>query len=80
MQEFLRATEAAFRTHALWRGASEEEVEASGEGLEKYLMTKIHGRTFAVLAEDVERDRVRRRRHGAREQTPRVRRTLARSA
>jgi hypothetical protein len=58
-QEFLRTTEAAFRTHPLWRAASEEEIEASGEGLEKYLMTKIHGRTFAVVAEDVERDRVR---------------------
>jgi hypothetical protein len=60
-QEFLRTTEAAFRTHPLWRAASEEELEASGEGLEKYLMTKIHGRTFAVVPEDVERDRVRAR-------------------
>jgi hypothetical protein len=39
---------------------SEDELESSGEGLEKYLMTKIHGRTFATLAEDVERDKARR--------------------
>jgi len=58
-QAFLSSTEAAFRTHPLWRGVSEEELEASGEGLEKYLLTKLHGRTFAVVAEDVEKDRVR---------------------
>ena len=60
-QEFLRTTEAAFRTHPLWRNATEEELEASGEGLEKYLMTKIYARTFAVVPDDVERDRVRRK-------------------
>ena len=59
VQDFLSKTEAAFRSHPLWRGASEDEIEASGEGLEKYLMTKIHARTFAVVPEDVERDRVR---------------------
>lgn len=64
-QEFLRTTEAAFRTHSLWRNATEEELEASGEGLEKYLMTKIYGRTFAVVPDDVERDRVRSRRRSA---------------
>jgi hypothetical protein len=55
----LSSTEAAFRTHPLWRGVSEEELDASGEGLEKYLLTKLHGRTFAAVAEDVEKDRVR---------------------
>ena len=55
----MRTTEAAFRTHPLWRSASEEELEASGEGLEKYLMTKLYSRTFAVVPDDIERDRVR---------------------
>ena len=59
VQHFLSTTEATFRAHPLWRGASEEELEASGEGLEKYLLTKLHGRTFAVVEEDVEKDRVR---------------------
>ena len=58
-QEFLRTTEAAFRSHPLWSKATEEELEASGEGLEKYLLTKIYARTFAVVPDDVERDRVR---------------------
>lgn len=31
MQDFLKATEGAFKGHAAWRGASEEELEASGE-------------------------------------------------
>ena len=69
-QEFLRTTEAAFRTHALWRNATEEELEASGEGLEKYLMTKIYARTFAVVPDDVERDRVRPRALRAQQQRP----------
>ena len=59
VQAFLATTEAVFRTHPLWRGVGEEELEASGEGLEKYLLTKLHARTFAVVAEDVERDTVR---------------------
>ena len=58
VQAFLSTTEAVFRTHPLWRGVGEEELEASGEGLEKYLLTKLHARTFAVVAEDVERDAV----------------------
>lgn len=56
VQHFLSSTEAGFRAHPLWRGASEEELEASGEGLEKYLMTKLHARTFGVLEEEKERD------------------------
>ena len=62
-QDFLRTTEAAFRSHPLWKNATEEELEASGEGLEKYLMTKLYARTFAVVPDDVERDRVRQRCH-----------------
>jgi hypothetical protein len=58
-QTFLQQTEAQFAVHPLWKGTSAEELEASGEALEKYVMTKLHHRTFAVVPEDVERDRVR---------------------
>ena len=56
IQEFLRATESAFRGHPAWRGASEGDLEASGEGLEKYLMTKLHPSTFAVTPDDQRAD------------------------
>jgi hypothetical protein len=52
IQEFLRATESAFRGHPMWRDATEDELEASGEGLEKYLMTKLHPLTFAAMPDD----------------------------
>lgn len=52
VQEFLRLTEGAFRGHTAWRGASEDELDASGEGLEKYLMTKLYPQTFAVMTDD----------------------------
>ncbi|EEH55402.1 uncharacterized protein MICPUCDRAFT_34555 [Micromonas pusilla CCMP1545] len=56
VQEFLRETERAFRGHPAWRGASQEELDASGEGLEKYLMTKLYPKTFAVAPDDVAAD------------------------
>ncbi|CAI9114670.1 OLC1v1015443C1 [Oldenlandia corymbosa var. corymbosa] len=56
VQEFLANMEAAFRAHTLWAGCSEEELESAGEGLEKYVMTKLFTRVFASLPEDVEAD------------------------
>ena len=56
VQDFMEHTESHFRGHSLWRVASEEEVEASGEGLEKYLMTKLYTRTFAASDADKEQD------------------------
>ncbi|KAL3641792.1 Vacuolar protein sorting-associated protein 9A [Castilleja foliolosa] len=56
LQEFLGNMEAAFRAHPLWTGSSEEELESAGEGLEKYVMTKLFSRTFASIAEDVKAD------------------------
>ncbi|GBG58841.1 hypothetical protein CBR_g241 [Chara braunii] len=56
VQEFLASTEAAFRAHPLWAGASEEELEGAGEGLEKYLMTKLFKHAFAPTDEERERD------------------------
>ncbi|XP_074273269.1 vacuolar protein sorting-associated protein 9A-like isoform X2 [Silene latifolia] len=48
--------EAAFRAHPLWAGCSEEELESAGEGLEKYVMTKLYDHVFASVPEDVKAD------------------------
>ncbi|EPS71524.1 hypothetical protein M569_03234, partial [Genlisea aurea] len=56
VQEFLANMEAAFRSHSLWAGSSEEELESACEGLEKYVMTKLFTRSFASTPEDVEAD------------------------
>lgn len=56
VQEFLGNMETAFRAHSLWAGCSEEELESAGEGLEKYVMTKLFTRTFASFPEDVKVD------------------------
>ncbi|XP_039115145.1 vacuolar protein sorting-associated protein 9A-like isoform X2 [Dioscorea cayenensis subsp. rotundata] len=56
VQEFLLNMEGAFKVHMLWAGSSEEELESAGEGLEKYIMTKLFNRAFASLPEDVKHD------------------------
>ncbi|KAL1309971.1 hypothetical protein HN51_052687 [Arachis hypogaea] len=56
VQEFFANMEAAFRAHPLWAGCSDEELESAGEGLEKYVMTKLFARVFASLPEDVKLD------------------------
>ncbi|GMY17196.1 vacuolar protein sorting-associated protein 9A-like isoform X1 [Fagus crenata] len=56
VQEFLAKMEVAFRAHPLWAGCSEEELESAGEGLEKYVMTKLFTRVFASHPDDVKLD------------------------
>lgn len=56
VQEFLSNMEAAFRAHSLWAGRSEEELDSAGEGLEKYIMTKLFTRVFASHPDDVKAD------------------------
>ncbi|KAG6579007.1 Vacuolar protein sorting-associated protein 9A, partial [Cucurbita argyrosperma subsp. sororia] len=56
VQEFFTKMEGSFRAHPLWSGSSEEELESAGEGLEKYVMTKLFSRVFASFADDVKRD------------------------
>ncbi|KAH9610085.1 hypothetical protein KSS87_009485 [Heliosperma pusillum] len=56
VQQFLSNMEAAFRAHPLWAGCSEEELDSAGEGLEKYVMTKLYSHVFASVAEDVKAD------------------------
>ncbi|TKY74326.1 Vacuolar protein sorting-associated protein 9A [Spatholobus suberectus] len=56
VQAFLSKMEADFKAHPLWSGCSEEELESAGEGLEKYVMTKLFARVFASLPDDVKLD------------------------
>ncbi|KAE8701684.1 Vacuolar protein sorting-associated protein 9A [Hibiscus syriacus] len=56
VQAFFANMEAAFRAHPLWAGCSEEELDSAGEGLEKYVMTKLFTRVFASLPDDVKQD------------------------
>ncbi|RLN41369.1 vacuolar protein sorting-associated protein 9A [Panicum miliaceum] len=56
VQEFLENMEGAFRAHTPWAGSSDEELESAGEGLEKYVMTKLFNRVFASVPEDVKSD------------------------
>ncbi|KAK6246130.1 VPS9 domain - like 2 [Theobroma cacao] len=56
VQAFLANMEADFRAHPLWAGCSEEELDSAGEGLEKYVMTKLFTRVFASLPDDVKHD------------------------
>ncbi|KDP32736.1 hypothetical protein JCGZ_12028 [Jatropha curcas] len=56
VQDFLAKMEAAFRAHPLWAGCSDEELESAGEGLEKYVMTKLFTRVFASIPDDVKVD------------------------
>ncbi|KAK1368976.1 Vacuolar protein sorting-associated protein 9A [Heracleum sosnowskyi] len=56
VQDFQSNMEAAFRAHSLWAGCSEEELESAGEGLEKYVMTKLFTRVYASVPEEVNED------------------------
>lgn len=50
---------AQMAAHALWRDASDEELENAAEGLEKYLMNKLYGVCFQpALSDDALRDQV----------------------
>ncbi|OMO51488.1 Vacuolar sorting protein 9 [Corchorus capsularis] len=56
IQDFFSTMEAAIRDHPLWASCTDEEFDNALEGLEKYVMTKLHSRTFASSAEDVKMD------------------------
>ncbi|XP_010999498.1 PREDICTED: vacuolar protein sorting-associated protein 9A-like isoform X1 [Populus euphratica] len=56
VQEFFSTMEAAIMEHPLWAGATDDEFDCSMEGLEKYIMTKLFSRTFAISPEDVQID------------------------
>ncbi|KAJ6855299.1 hypothetical protein NC651_040078 [Populus alba x Populus x berolinensis] len=56
VQEFFSTMEAAIMEHPLWAGATDDEFDCSMEGLEKYIMTKLFSRTFAISPEDVKID------------------------
>lgn len=56
IQEFFQTMEDAIRDHPLWASSSDDETDNALEGLEKYVMTKLHSRTFASTPEDVKID------------------------
>ncbi|XP_009367011.2 vacuolar protein sorting-associated protein 9A [Pyrus x bretschneideri] len=56
VQDFFARMEIDFRAHPLWAGCSEEELDSAGEGLEKYVMTKLFPRVFPSLPDDVKLD------------------------
>ncbi|CAL9229706.1 unnamed protein product [Arabidopsis halleri] len=53
VQDFFSKMESAFRAHPLWSGCSDDELDNAGDGLEKYVMTKLFPRVFASNTEDV---------------------------
>lgn len=56
VQQFLSNMEAAFRAHPLWDNCSEDELDSAGEGLEKYVMSKLFTRVFASIPDDAKYD------------------------
>lgn len=56
VQQFFANMEASFRAHPLWSTGSEEELDSAGEGLEKYIMTKLFPRVFASHQDDIKQD------------------------
>lgn len=56
VQEFFSNMETNFRAHPLWVGRTEEELVSAGEGLEKYIMTKLFTRVFTSHPDDVKTD------------------------
>ena len=56
VQAFFDRADEAFRAHPAWRGATPAVLAAAGEGLEKYVLTKIHAHVFGATALDAERD------------------------
>mmetsp|Transcript_16201 Transcript_16201/g.41387 ORF Transcript_16201/g.41387 Transcript_16201/m.41387 type:complete len:685 (+) Transcript_16201:495-2549(+) len=56
VQQFLASCDGSFQTHPLWAGTDEASIEAAGEGLEKYIMTKLYDKCFRLAASDREGD------------------------
>ncbi|KAF8057621.1 VPS9A [Scenedesmus sp. PABB004] len=56
VQAFLQQMETAMAKHPLFADSTPQEQDAATEALEKYLLTKLHERTFGTAREDVERD------------------------
>lgn len=54
LQAFLEDMETAMAKHPLFAGHAPNELDAATEALEKYLMTKLHDRTFGVVRHPTE--------------------------
>uniref|UniRef100_A0A804QBL9 RABX5 catalytic core helical domain-containing protein n=1 Tax=Zea mays TaxID=4577 RepID=A0A804QBL9_MAIZE len=56
VQAFLVEMESAIRDHPLWANTTDQEIDHTLEGLEKYVMTKLFDRTFGTSTEDAVSD------------------------
>lgn len=53
---FLDEVMVEIHTHEQWKNASDTELDNARESLEKYVMTKIHGKVFSPDVEDLQQD------------------------
>ena len=56
VQGFISQMEGVFYKHPLWKDRRDQVHEQAVEGLEKYIMSKIWSRTFAMTSEDKDKD------------------------
>jgi hypothetical protein len=54
--KFMREMEESIISHPHWKGASDLEVENAREGIEKYIMTKLHAKVFSPSIQDIQMD------------------------
>ena len=56
VQGFISRMEGVFYKHPLWKDRKDQVHEQAVEGLEKYVMSKIWSKTFAMTSEDKDKD------------------------
>jgi hypothetical protein len=56
VQGFISRMEGVFYNHPLWKDRRDQVHEQAVEGLEKYVMSKIWSKTFAMTSEDKDKD------------------------
>nr|GME02512.1 vacuolar protein sorting-associated protein 9A-like isoform X1 [Ipomoea batatas] len=56
LQAFLLTMESKIRSHPLWAGATDNEIDCAVEGLEKFVTTKLYSQAFASSPDDAKID------------------------
>lgn len=56
VQKFFQSMEEVLFEHPLWKGCEPEELERSCDGVEKFVMMRLHDKTFAVEPDEVAED------------------------
>lgn len=57
IKQFLTEMEYYIYAHPLWKGASEQNIESTSEGLEKYVIAKLYPKLFMSDEECIKRDK-----------------------